>query len=142
MTLTSGLFALLLLGLCCCGETSAGLANAPKLGRTPQRGGPSPDVISDGIDSCERGSSSRQAAWSQSTPCSPPPSAPSQPPAAPPPAPSTATLVPAPPWQPHICISRPFSLDEKAYETCCQWGCGSCFADATPCELFPARARP
>jgi hypothetical protein len=143
MTFTSGFLALLMLSLGC-GATTAGLANAPKLGRTPPKGGPSPDIVSNGLDSCERGPSSRQPAWSRSPPCPSPPSAPPLPrrsQLAPPPIVSTAGLVPTRSWQPHICVSRPLSLDAEAPETCCGWGCASCLGDATPCELFPASAR-
>lgn len=137
MTFTGGFLALLLLSLGC-SVTTAGLANAPKLGRTPPKGGPSPDVISNGPDSCERGPSPRPPAWSRSPPCPPPPPAPPVPPLAPAPILSTATFVPTHSWQPHIGISRPLALDAEASETCCGWGCASCLADATPCELFPA----
>jgi hypothetical protein len=123
-----------------CNAASAGLANAPRLGRTPPppRSGPAPDVISNGLDSCERATPGNPVSSPGSAPCplnlAPQPLA-----AVPPPPPIQAPTVRAPPppaWHPTICVPRSLFSDEEVSEACCGGDCTVCVADTTPCGPF------
>ena len=133
--MTTGMSTALLLFCLGCDATSAGLANAPKLGRMPPRGGPTPDVIANGFDSCERGASARPPPWPGSPACPPPPSAQALPPPRPPApvAPSPGPAASPRSWHPTICVARsPFSEAEIS-DDCCGSGCPACVADAASC---------